>query len=451
MADLNLFSGGASLYRTTEGLGRWPARGQVAAVGIGHSPTLRRWDGDPETSVGGWAVLAIRKAIADAGVDPAKVDGLVMVNGTSTGGGWPADQPIPEDFLARFERTDDPLDGLTKLSPAWILKNIPELTGIKFLMLAPSCITMALTAAIEAVGQGLATTCLAMKGWHNLAGRYTAGGPNAIATVSGQRKWETALAGPGCYGTAMQFQRYLHLYGKTKEMMAPFVVNSRANGLLMPEGYWAQHSPKPLTKAEYNAAPWVAEPANLLDNDLPIQSCAAYLVTTAERARDMAQKPAYVLGHAGAGSVNNGVYLPVAPRSTVLNLEEVEELCASTGRKLEEASGVAGAEFRFENMYDGFSLFHVFHIEGLGFAGLKRGEALDFFQDDIGLTSPHPVSPSGGNIGGGRTRFWMHTDSIQQIQGRAGARQISVPADVGISGGHLPNWTNFIVWSAEPS
>ena len=51
-------------------------KGQVAAVGVGFSPTLRRWDGDPQKAIGAWAILAIRKAIEDAGVNPADVDGL---------------------------------------------------------------------------------------------------------------------------------------------------------------------------------------------------------------------------------------------------------------------------------------------------------------------------------------------------------------------------------------
>src|SRR5438128_2205152 len=89
----------ASLYRLTEGLGIWPHRGKVAAVGIGHSPTARRWDGDPQTSVGAWAILAIRRAIEDAGLTPEDVDGLVLAPDTTTGSFWPEGQPIPEDFL----------------------------------------------------------------------------------------------------------------------------------------------------------------------------------------------------------------------------------------------------------------------------------------------------------------------------------------------------------------
>ena len=46
-----------SFYRTKLGLGVWEHRGKVAATGVGHSPTARRWDGKPETSVGAFAIV----------------------------------------------------------------------------------------------------------------------------------------------------------------------------------------------------------------------------------------------------------------------------------------------------------------------------------------------------------------------------------------------------------
>jgi acetyl-CoA acetyltransferase len=440
----------ASMYRVREGLGIWEHRGKVAAVGIGHSPTARRWDERPETSVGAWSILALRRAMEDAGVTPDQVDGLVLGRETTTGSFWPTGKPIPQDFIDAFEQTDDPLDGIAQLSPEWILKNMPELKNVKFVMTAPLCMSMVLTAAIQAVGDGRTHTCLVLKGWHNFAGRYYQGGANAEPTVAGPGKWMNSLAGPASYTTAMQFQRYMHKYGKTHDMMAPFVVNSRRNGLLFPEGYWAQHRPEPLTVEDYINARWVAKPANLYDNDIPIQAAGAYLITTAERAKDMKQKPVYVLGHAGAGEVHGDRYTGIQPRGVVETLEEAQANAASTGRKLFEAAGITSKDLSFENMYDGFGLFHVFHIEGIGYAGIKEGEALDLFQGDISIEGPNPVSPSGGNIGGGRTRFWNHTDSIQQIQGRAGARQMAKPAEVGLSGGFMPFWSNFVVWSATP-
>ena len=102
-------------------------------------------------------------------------------------------------------------------------------------------------------------------------------------------------------------------------------------------------------------------------------------------------------------------------------------------------------------MYDGFSLFHQFHIEGLGYRGIKFGEALDFYQTDISIEGANPVSPSGGNVGSGRSRVWLHTDCIQQIQGRAGARQVTgVTPEVAVSGGPMPLGGNYTVWSASP-
>jgi acetyl-CoA acetyltransferase len=445
-----IYQSAAAMYRTKEGLGLWPHRGRVAAVGIGHSPTMRRWDGDPQTSIGAWSILAIRKAIEDAGIAPSEVDGLVLATDTSPGSSWPAGEPVPADFLSAFQHTGDLTDGLSQLSGEWLLKNMPELTGVKFVMLAKQCMSMVLTAAIEAVGRGLASNCIAVKGWHNFAGRYYQGGHNAEPTIAARSKFAWALFGAASYPTAMQFERYMRKYGKTHDMMAPFVINSRRNGLLFPEGYWAQHRPVPLTAEDYNSARWIAKPANLYDNDLPIHTAGAYLITTAERARDMRQKPVYVLGHAGNGTVKGDFYDGMEPRGVIETLEEVQERSAGMARKLYEAAGITARDLQFENAYDGFSLFHVFHIEGLGFAGIKQGEALDLFQTDISIEGPNPVSPSGGNIGSGRTRFWMHTDSIQQIQRRAGARQMKIMPDVGVSGGFMPYWNNFIVWSSSP-
>ena len=379
-----------SMFRSEEGLGVWEHKGKVAAVGIGHSPTARRWDETAANSVGAWSILALRKAIEDAGVSPAQVDGLVFLPPTTTGAHWPADKPIPMDIVSAFQPTDDPLDGIAKLSSEWILKNMPELTNVEFVMAGMDCMSNALAIAAQAVGDGLTHTCLVLKSWHNLEGRYYHGGANAETTIAGVAKWNNPWGSAASYSTAQQFQRYCWKYGKSHDMMAPFVVNSKRNGLLFPEGYWAQHRPEPFTVDDYLDARWVAKPANLYDNDIPIMASAAYLLTTAERAKDMQQKPAYILNHASDRSKQRGLNI---------TLEEVEDATARMGRKLLDGAGITAGDLSFENMYDGFSLFHVFHMEGLGFGGVKRGEALDFFQTDISIEGPNPVSPSGGNAG----------------------------------------------------
>ena len=216
---------------------------------------------------------------------------------------------IVTETLARTPRECDRLR---------LLKNMPELTGIQFAMNASGCMSKALVAAVQAVGDGETHTCLVLKAWHNFEGRYYQGGDNENDSLPGTAAL-TALTNlwgaPACSATAIQFNEYCHKYGKSHAMMAPFMENSRRNGLLFPEGYWAQHRPEELTVQDYLAARWIAEPANLFDNDLPIMCSGAYLLTTAERAIHLAQTPVYILNHASSRAV---------PRSIMPTLEEVE-------------------------------------------------------------------------------------------------------------------------------
>jgi len=384
------------MFRTREGGGLWEHTGKAVAVGVGHSPTTRRWDGLPETTVGAWSIIAMRKAIEDAGVSPDKVDGIVFDTSTTTGAYWPEGQAVPQDFLDAFQQTSDPLDGIAKLSAEWLIKNMPELTNVKFTMVGPGCMSNAIVVAAQAVGEGLTNTCLVVKGWHNFEGRYYQGGGNAKDTVTGNAKWTNLWAGPASYTTAMQFEAYTRKYGKSHDMMAPFVVNSRRNGLLFPEGFYAQHRPHDvLTAEDYATGRWIVKPLNIYDMDMPVMAAAAYLFTTPERAKDMKQKPVYILNHC---TTRPKFGLHQGLENAMLSTE-------STARKIYSGAGITARDLSFENMYDGFTVFHNHYLEGLGYGGIKRGEVLDFYQTDISIEGPNPVSPSGGNSGSGRTRF----------------------------------------------
>lgn len=442
------------LFRTQDNPGVWPHRGQVAAVGIGHSPVLRRWDGDTQTTVGAWSILAVRKAIADAGVSPEEVDGLVFVSDTNYADPWPSGKPIPADFQTAFAQTSNPLDGLVGLSGEWLVKNMPELTGLKFVLEAPFDMSMAVAASIESVARGMGSVVVAVRGWHVMPGaQYGHTEWTREQTVEGANKytWATLSGGPTSTWTATHFQRYMHKYGGSHDMLAPFVINARANGLLMPEGYWAQHRPEPLSVEEYKATRWIAEPMNLLDNDIAVHTSAAFLFTTAERARDMAQPPAYILGHAAGGEYDGKVYRGFNRRSMIESLEEIEEWAARTASRLYSSAGITSKDVHFENANEGFSPFHIFWVEGFEFFGVKKGECLDFFQTDISINGPTPMNTGGGNLGNGRTRYWMWTDTIQQLQGRAGKRQMKIDARVGVAGGFTPWWSNFAAMSSDPA
>src|SRR6202011_1473814 len=89
--------------------------------------------------------------------------------------------------------------------------------------------------------------------------------------------------------------RYMHQYGATREHMAAFILNNRANARLNPHAYF--RDAPPLTKEDYLNSRILADPVCLLDCDIPVDGAIAIVLTTAERARDLRHRPAYVAGY----------------------------------------------------------------------------------------------------------------------------------------------------------
>jgi acetyl-CoA acetyltransferase len=229
------------------------------------------------------------------------------------------------------------------------------------------------------------------------------------------------LFAPGTY--ALHAQRYLAEFGGTREQLAAFAVQNRANGLLNEHGYWRQHRPEPLTIEEYMDSPMVSWPLCRHDCDIPVEGCGAFLVTSVERARDQVGRPAYILGTAAP---------TYRPRGVVLSLEEFHTAGAQLGRALWASAGLGVSEVDTANVYDGFSVLAPLWMEALGFCG--RGEALPIIAAGrTAIGGELPLNTSGGNQGAGRMHGVPHLmEAAAQVMGRAGLRQLE-GADVSIA------------------
>ena len=171
---------------------------------------------------------------------------------------------------------------------------------------------------------------------------------------------------------------------------------------------------------------------------------AAFLFTTAERARDLPNKPVYVSGYATA----------VPPRARVpmhWPLGDVEEAGTGLVARLWEHSGVKASEVSLPQLYDGFSPFVYLWLEALGLC--PRGEAHRFV-DDGGLDSDRPGAlpglSGGGALGNGR----MHgvpqmLECYLQLAGRAGPRQRE-GMDIALACHSSPHMGGAVVYSATP-
>jgi acetyl-CoA acetyltransferase len=221
--------------------------------------------------------------------------------------------------------------------------------------------------------------------------------------------------------------------------MAAVVVEARANGARIPWSYW--HG-RPISADDYLDARVIADPVGVLDCDLPVDGVAAFVLTTAERARDLPHRPVYVAGYA-QGS-------PRRPRlPTHWPLDDIMEAGFEIARRLEAAAGMSLAEVDLPQLYDGFSPFVYFWLEALGYCPV--GEAHRFVQDG-GIATGHglPVLSGGGALGNGR----MHgvpqmLECYLQLSRRAGDRQLP-QASVGLACHSSPHYGGAVLYTAEP-
>ena len=322
--------------RDKDGLGVWEHRGKVAVAGVGHSPVDRRWDGvSMDKTLGAYSILACQKAMDEAGVTPDQVDGIICCDSHIAGGsGGSASQWAPRPYFA------PPYDsewGLTLVNAQWLIAQM-GLRNVKFAPTGLPTISEMVGMAAQAVGDGVCSTCLVIYPTGNLEGRYRRGGENADDYARGARQWTAPWGNHGGNDFINIFPhgQYCLKYGGKHDDLAPFVINQHRNGLLTPWGFNATHKVPQLTIEEYLNSRYILNPLRLWDCDRPVNASAAYLFTTAERARDMRQTPVYVLNH----SQHN-----FRKRSTQEDLDEIEDWTDRAARRMYEGCR-AGARGR---------------------------------------------------------------------------------------------------------
>lgn len=408
--------------RTQPGLGRWKHSGKVAIAGWGQSYIDRRWDGKDFTkSCGAKAMEAIKLALADAGLTMDDVDGLFSCQADDTR----AEQTwAPRPYFAPPYDTED---GILMASPQWIQKQM-GFKNVKYMDNNAGTIWTSMPISTQAVGDGKCNVAVVWYPMCNLEGRY---GQNNPVNVAEEARGNSQFTLPWGYQSGamfnnlVAFQQYCKKYGSSHEALAPLAINNRRNGLLVPWSFYALHEPYQLTKEDYLNGRLVEEPLVVYDCDRPIMTCAAWIVTTAERAKTMKQTPVYVLSNAGTASRR---------RSTMFTLEEMQQECAQQADVLCEGAGLTRKDVDIFNPYDGYLTFIQQYLEAWRWHGVGLGEAHAFYAGDIRVEGPHPFASGGGNNGTGRNRATHYLDCVEQIRGTAGARQVKVRAEVGVAG-----------------
>jgi len=256
----------------------------------------------------------------------------------------------------------------------------------------------------------------------NARSEFRMGGTGRPAVDSIETQYQVPygyVAPPQQY--AMVASAYMHRYGVTEEHLGAVALTQRAYAAANERALMRT----PLTYEDYLASRWVAEPFRLLDCCLETDGAVAILVCSAERARDLARRPALIRAAAWGGG------------QTLLSNRQPEAGTSSAARMAPRLFGIAGltpGDIDLAMIYDCFTAAVPLQLEDYGFCA--KGEGGEFvLSGATALGGSLPVNTHGGFLSEGYVHGWNHiAEAVQQLRGAAGERQVA-GADIALSTG----------------
>jgi acetyl-CoA C-acetyltransferase len=353
--------------------------GKIAIAGAYEHPT--RWAPDRSD----WQIMAesARGALADCGLGIDAVDGLFAA-GMGMG-------PMGVVQLAEY------LD----IHPSYV-----DGTNI-----GGSSFVAHVAHAGAAIHAGLCETALI------LYGSTASSNAMAIGTgLGGGRDPASGFSSPfgltTVGGYAMVAQRHMADYGTTSEQLAEIAVTMRHHASMNPDAKMR----KPIGVEDVMQSRIISHPLHLLDCCIISDGGGALVVTSAERARDLARPSVLMLGcgeavwHTGIGSPD---LLTIAAHES--------------GERAFGMAGVSRDDIDLATIYDSFTITVLVTLENLGFC--KPGEGGSFVEGGrIRLGGALPVNPDGGGLSSnhpGMRGIFLAIEAVRQLRGECGDRQVA--------------------------
>jgi len=329
------------------------------------------------------ACLAIRSALDDAGLTPDSVDGFIEY----------AEECFDEVLVARS-------------------MGIGNLTYYGDARWDGGAACSIIERAAMAVASGAANTLVTVRSVNDSSLR------RKKKTWGELRPWESVeqdfynpyglLTDGGRIG--MIVRRYLHEHNINSDALGWVVEVARENGARNPNSLFYD---QPVPYKEYLESKKTVDPLRALDCAPVIDGAIALIVTTPERAKDLKQKPVFVMS--GAQSIVAGTQFKTGYyRPSITEIPAV----GNVGKRLLEQAGITLKDLDVLQVEDEVSALVPMQLEELGFC--PRGEGVEFIKsgDRIRINGEIPTNTSGGSIGEGNIHGMNHiAEAVQQLRG----------------------------------
>jgi acetyl-CoA acetyltransferase len=261
------------------------------------------------------------------------------------------------------------------------------------------------------------------RGGATAAGSGGAGRVMAMPEPDPRLEWEApyGLRMPiGAY--ALAASRHMAVYGTTSEQLAQIAVDTRRWAAMNPR---ARHR-DPISIDDVTSSPLQSSPLHLLDCCLVTDGAGAFVMTSAERARQCRKPPIYVLG-AATGSQHSMI-------------SQMPDLTTTAGVISGPAAfamaGVKPDDIHLLMSYDSFTITALLHLEDLGFCA--KGEGGPFVEDGkVGPGGSLPMNTNGGGLSythPGQYGMFLLVEAVRQLRGECGERQLD-HAEVAVAHG----------------
>jgi acetyl-CoA C-acetyltransferase len=362
-------------------------KGQAAIVGIGEVPTGRFPDRPAIYS----AIESARLAIEDAGIDKDEIDTVL---------------PTAALYSPQFNTELVCSRLVEELGLAGKVRNNIQVfaggaSSSSILKIAASLIIAGVSECILAVHADKVGT-----------GVTAQGGIDLFSTAGVSAEWEAPYGLHYSAVAGLITRRYMYETGTSDEQVAAVCVSNRKWAELNPNAMFR----KPLTIQEVLASKMLSTPLHAKESNMLADGGSAFVVTSAERARKLTDRPAYLLGE---GS-----------RVTHFALSQEPDLAhfgyAAAASDAFRDAGIEPRDIDLAEIYDSYPVFQLIALEEVGFC--RRGEAGRFvFEGNTGPGGRLPMTTNGGMLSQGHTAagggIAILVEAARQLLGRAGERQ----------------------------